>query len=368
MSDEEQNSFTKSVMESMTTDAPAKEPVKQEPKPVEQEPKPVEQESEPKAEDDLKGFSDEQKTNWKALRESKKDIEKRYKESEATRTDLVAQLDQLKADLAAAKQSFDVEEFDRLKVEREELVNQLAELDILRSPEVKRARDNVKATIDNAVKSIRRLLPEQTGFDRILGMNPEARDKALQELLEDASPSVASRVWQLVDKVDSAQQQVDEITTMAEGRLDEWKQSKQQEVEVRKQTERKQTEQLYHLGLQAAQEEMPELFALKDGDDTHNKQVSERLAYVKQQLFEPFDESDAVKHAFYGAVGKTAITTQKLTLEALAKSEAERQSLKEKLAAYESAEPGGSFASNEGGGSQRVEPGYFANTVLANFQ
>jgi hypothetical protein len=56
-----------------------------------------------------------------------------------------------------------------------------------------------------------------------------------------------------------------------------------------------------------------------------------------------------------------------MQLEALAKSEAERQTLKERLKAYEDAEPGGSGGANEeGGGAGKIEPGWFTNTVLSN--
>ena len=154
------------------------------------------------------------------------------------------------------------------------MVNQIAELDILRSPEVRKARERVDSVIESAVKSIKRLMPEAQGFGKILAPSPDARDAALRDLLEDSSASVASRVWQLVDKVDNAQQQVEEITSMAEGKLEEWKQSKEQQATQQQQSERQKTEQLYHLGLQSAQEDMPELFGIKDGDDEHNKQVA----------------------------------------------------------------------------------------------
>jgi hypothetical protein len=363
MSDEETSPFSDSVMASMTTDAPAKQERPQ----TEEAPEP--QEAPKSAEPQEASEDDEQKTNWKALRESKKEIEKKYKESEATRTDMMAQLEQLKGELTAAKESYDAEEYAKLKAEREEMVNQIAELDILRSPEVRKARERVDSVIESAVKSIKRLMPEAQGFGKILALSPDARDAALRDLLEDASVSsrVASRVWQLVDKVDNAQQQVEEITSMAEGKLEEWKQSKEQQATQQQQSERQKTEQLYHLGLQSAQEDMPELFGIKDGDDEHNKQVAERLGYVKQMLFEPFDETDAVKHAFYASLGRSAVTTQKMQLEALAKSEAERQTLKERLKAYEDAEPGGSGGANEeGGGAGKIEPGWFTNTVLSN--
>lgn len=366
MSDEETSPFSDSVMASMTTDAPAKQERPQ----TEEAPEPQET---PKAaetpEPQESPENDEQKTNWKALRESKKDIEKKFKESEATRTDMMAQLEQLKGELTAAKDSYDAEEYTKLKAEREDMVNQIAELDILRSPEVRKARERVDSVIESAVKSIKRLMPDTQGFTKILALSPDARDAALRDLLEDASVSsrVASRVWQLVDKVDTAQQQVEEITSMAEGKLGEWKQSKEQQATERQQSERKKTEQLYHMGLQSAQEDMPELFGIKDGDDDHNKQVAERLGYVKQMLFEPFDETDAVKHAFYASLGRSSVTTQKMQLEALAKSEAERQTLKERLKAYEDAEPGGSGGANEeGGGAGKIEPGWFTNTVLSN--
>ena len=214
MSDEETSPFSDSVMASMTTDAPAQQERPQ----TEEAPEPQET---PKAaetpEPQESPENDEQKTNWKALRESKKDIEKKFKESEATRTDMMAQLEQLKGELTAAKDSYDAEEYTKLKAEREDMVNQIAELDILRSPEVRKARERVDSVIESAVKSIKRLMPDTQGFTKILALNPDARDAALRDLLEDSSASVASRVWQLVDKVDTAQQQVEEITSMAEG-------------------------------------------------------------------------------------------------------------------------------------------------------
>jgi hypothetical protein len=153
MSDEETSPFSDSVMASMTTDAPAKQERPQ----TEEAPEP--QEAPKAAEPQEASEDDEQKTNWKALRESKKEIEKKYKESEATRTDMMAQLEQLKGELTAAKESYDAEEYAKLKAEREEMVNQIAELDILRSPEVRKARERVDSVIESAVKSIKRLMP-----------------------------------------------------------------------------------------------------------------------------------------------------------------------------------------------------------------
>ena len=279
MSDEPETPFSKAVMESMTTDAPEPKTQDTEPAPKQQAEEPPKEAPKSEPEDDLKGFSDEQKTNWKALRESKKEVETRLKDSEATRTDLVSQLDQLKAELEGAKTKFDVDDYERIKSEREELANQVAELDILRSPEVKRARDKVESELKEAAKGIQRIAPSLDGVERVLRMNPEARDKALAEMLEEVSPAVSSRVWTLVDRVDTANLQVSEITDLAKGKLEEWKQSKQQQVQQQQVETQKATERLYHLGLQTAQEEMPELFALQDGKETHNQHIS--ILYIK---------------------------------------------------------------------------------------
>jgi len=368
MSDEQPSPFSRAVMESMSTDAPEAKTQDTEPAPKPQAKEPAKApakapESEP--EDDLKGFSDEPKTNCKALRETKKEIETRLKDSEATRTDLVSQLDQLRAELEGAKKQFDLEDYERLKSEREELANQVAELDILRSPEVKRARDKVESEIKDAAKSIQRLAPSLEGIERVLRMTPEARDKALAEMLEDVGSAVSSRIWTLVDRVDTAQLQVDDIMNSAQSKVDEWRQSKESQLKQQRDAETKATEQLYHLGLQTAQEEMPELFSLKDGEDTHNKQVSDRLAYTKKVLFEPMTEEETVQTAFLAGIGKTSLVREKAYVEALARSEAERQAMAEKLKAYEDAQPSGTSGYTEAS-SDEGGVGYFARTVLAN--
>ena len=247
----------------------------------------------------------------------------------------MSQLDQLKAELEGAKTKFDLDDYERIKSEREELANQVAELDILRSPEVKRARDRVESEIKESAKSIQRLAPSLEGIERVLRMTPEARDKALADMLEDVGPGVSSRIWTLVDRVDTANMAVEEITTSARSKVEEWRQSKESQVQQQREAETKATEQLYHLGLQTAQEEMPELFSLKDGEDTHNKQVSERLAYTKKVLFEPMTEEETVQTAFLAGIGKTSLVREKAYVEALARSEAERQAMAEKLEAYE---------------------------------
>ena len=365
MSDEPETPFSKAVMQSMSTDAPEPKTQDTEPAPKQQAEEPPKEAPKSEPEDDLKGFSDEQKTNWKALRESKKEVETRLKDSEATRTDLVSQLDQLKAELESAKKQFDVDDYERIKSEREELANQVAELDILRSPEVKRARDKVESELKEAAKGIQRIAPSLDGVERVLRMNPEARDKALAEMLEEVSPAVSSRVWTLVDRVDTANLQVSEITDSAQGKLEEWKQSKQQQVQQQQAETQKATERLYHLGLQTAQEEMPELFALQDGKDTHNQQVSDRLSYTKKVLFEPMTEEETVQTAFLAGIGKTALVREKAYTEALARSEAERQALAEKLKAFEDAQPGASSGYTEAS-EEAGDVGYFARTVLAN--
>jgi len=365
MSDEPETPFSKAVMESMSTDAPEPKTQDTEPAPKQQADEPPKEAPKSEPEDDLKGFSDEQKTNWKALRESKKEIETRLKDSEATRTDLVSQLDQLKAELEGAKKQFDLDDYERIKSEREELANQVAELDILRSPEVKRARDRVESELKEAAKGIQRIAPSLDGVERVLRMNPEARDKALAEMLEEVSPAVSSRIWTLVDRVDSANMAVEEITTSAQSKVEEWRQSKESQVQQQREAETKATEQLYHLGLQTAQEEMPELFSLKDGEDTHNKQVSERLAYTKKVLFEPMTEEETVQTAFLAGIGKTSLVREKAYIEALARSEAERQAMADKLKAFEDAQPGASSGYTEAS-EEAGDVGYFARTVLAN--
>lgn len=73
MSDEETSPFSDSVMASMTTDAPAQQERPQtEEAPEPQETPKAAETPEPQETPD----NDEQKTNWKALRESKKEIEK----------------------------------------------------------------------------------------------------------------------------------------------------------------------------------------------------------------------------------------------------------------------------------------------------
>ena len=363
MSDEIETPFSKAVMDSMAEETtPPKEEVEATP-PKEESTPPKEAEATPPKEELEE--DDGQKMNWKALRESKKELEKRQKELEASRTDLEAQLSQTKEELEAARLAFNKDEFESLKKERDQLAMQLTELDLLRSPEVKQAQAKVTSEIQNAVKSIRRLLPDQEGLDRILQMEPEARDKAMAGLLEDAPASTASRVWGLVDRVDNAQQQVEEASSTAKENLSKWKDSQTNELQRKQQEERELTENLYLKGIQAAQEEMPELFQLKDGEDAHNKQVSERLSFTKKVLFEPMTEEETVQTAFLAGIGRTAALREKAFTEALAKSESERQALAEKLKAYEEAQPTGSSGATESG-EQEVDVGSFAKTVMAN--
>lgn len=363
MSDEE-SPFSKAVMDNMAIE-PETAPKKEETPPPAPKEEPKTEQAPPPAPKEEEGTEDEQKLNWKALRDSKKELEKRQKELEASRTDLEAQLTQTKEELEAARLSFNKEEFESLKQERDQLALQIAELDILKSPEVKRAQAKVSSEIQNAVKSIRRLLPDQEGLDKVLGMEPDARDKALANMLEDVNASTASRVWSLVDKVDTAQQQVEEAASLAQENLSKWKESKASEAQRKQAEERSTTEKLYIQGIQAAQEEMPELFSMQDGEDAHNKQVSERLAFAKKVLFEPMSEEETVQTAFLAGIGRTAAVREKAFSEALAKSEAERQALAEKLKAYEEAQPEGSSGGTESG-SETVDAGFFAKTVLAN--
>lgn len=360
MSEEtEQNTFSKAVMDNFNPSTEDAAPPKQEDTapPKQEDPTP------PKQEDSTAGG--DQQLNFKALRESKKELEQKFKELEATRTDLQSQLTQTKTELETARLEFNKEEFESLKKERETLAMQLAELDVMRSPEVQRAREKVSAEVQNAIKSIRRLIPDSEGLEKALAKEPEERDKAIAAMLEDAPASTASRVWGLVDRVDSAQQTVDEALSLAEGNLSKWKESKQTEAQRAKEQEREITERMYHQGILAAQEEMPELFQIKEGEDTHNKQVSERLAFTKKVLFEPMSEEETVQTAFLAGIGKTAMVREKAFTEALARSEAERQALAEKLKAFEEAEPTGSSGATEGG-SEQIDAGFFAKTVLAN--
>ena len=364
MSDEQKDLFSEALMQSMTTDAP--EPKDQDTAP-EPEPKPdPEPAPEPEAKTpDPEPETDEQKTNWKALRESKKELEKKVKESEATRTDLVSQIEQLKAELASTSQKFDLEEFERLKEERQDLSNQLTELDILRSPEVKKARDKIDSEIKDVAKRIGRLAPELDGIEKVLRMDPREREITLRDMMSDLDSSTSNRIWTLTDRIELAHQNLEEITTSAQSNLDEWKQSKETRQQQEEADRKDHADKLYLMGLQAAQEQMPEWFALKDGDDKHNKEVSERLSTAKRILFEPAEDHEAVQNGFLGAVGSTALRREKAYIEAIASVESERQSLAEKLKAYEDAQPGASSGYNESS-DDKGGVGFFAKTVLAN--
>ena len=102
MSEENENVFSKAVMENFTPDAPAQEatPQKQE------DPPPPKQE----AQEDSKQEESPQEMNFKALRESKKELEQKFKELEATRTDLESQLNQTRTELETARVEFNKEE------------------------------------------------------------------------------------------------------------------------------------------------------------------------------------------------------------------------------------------------------------------
>ena len=359
MSEEEKKSgFAQAVMESMSTETPSKE---------------VSEEKETTtSEDDLKGFNEEQKTNWKALRESKKDIEKRYKESEATKSDLLAQMDGLKAELDSAKKTFDVEEFQRVKSEREDLVNQVAELDILRSPEVKEAQEKSSSEVKHALQAIRRALPESGGLEKILSLDLESRDASMTRLLQDndADTRTATRVWSLLDQVDKSQRQVDSLTENAQSRVEEWKQGKQTKADQAKQNSQKRAQDLFIQGLQAAQDPdtgFPELFVEQDGDEfqDRNQLVRDTINFARKVVTEPHTEQEFAEIGFLAGVGKNSVTTNKLQLEVIAKLKAELDTALAKNKAFESAQPGGSESFSDSGDSS-VDRGHFAKAVMAH--
>ena len=69
--------------------------------------------------------------------------------------------------------------------------------------------------------------------------------------------------------------------------------------------------------------------------------------------------------AFLAGIGKTSLVREKAYVEALARSEAERQAMAEKLEAYENAQPSGTSGYTEASESDGGV-GYFTRTVLAN--
>lgn len=316
------------------------------------------------------GLSTEQSANWKALRQAKKEADRELKEYKAKLTDLASKLDHTSSELESSRKIFDLEAHNKLKAELEDAHNQLTEVDILRSPEVKAAQDRVKTEIQKAETAIRRQLPEQEGLSRILGMAPEQRDKAVTNLLEDADPRVAARVWNLVDKIDSAQMEAEASMTLAQDKVQAWRQTKDAQLKSQQEAQQKQATDLFLQGLQAAQDTeggFPEYFAEQEGEqfEDSNKLVRESTNFARRVLTEPMSEEELAQVAFLAGIGKAAPLRQQAMTHALAASERERSELKARIEELEKASPTGSGSFNEGGGSSDAGAvGAFAKAVL----
>ena len=369
------DSFSEKVLENMTTDIPTEEGEKttETPPPKEDTPKPAEtaEKTDPPPQDTEDappgGLNDEQTVNWKALRESKKKVDTELKEARARLTDLNAKLDSTSTELESSRKTFDLEEHNSLKEKVADLTNQLAEVDILRSPEVKAAQEKVKSEVANAEKSIKRILPEQDGLARILTMAPQDRERALIAMLEDAPASVSSRVWSLVDRIDDAQINADNLTESAKDKVQEWKQTQASRQESEQKERDKRASDLYLSGLQTAQSEsegFPEYFTEKEGAEfeDNNRLVRETVNFTRSTLTEPQSEEQLAQVAFLAGIGKVAPLRQKALTEALARSEAERAELITKLEAFENAAPGAGGSQGSGDTTTEVR---FVDKVIS---
>lgn len=381
MSDE--NKFTNSVMSQMT-DAPTSAPTEAaEVKPATEPTKAKEVATQPpesaeKAaatppateEEAPTGLSTEQSANWKAMRQAKKETDNELKEYKARLTDLASKLDHTSTELESSRKIFDLEAHNNLKAELEDARNQLTEVDILRSPEVKAAHARVKVEIQKAETAIKRQLPEQEGLSRILGMAPDQRDKAITNLLEDSNPSVAARVWSLVDKIDSAQQVAEDVASTAQENVESWRQTKDAQIKAQQDAQQKQATDLFLLGLQAAQDTeggFPEYFSEQEGEqfEDSNKLVRDSTNFARRVLTESMSEEELAQVAFLAGIGKSAPLRQQAMTHALAASERERGELKARIEELEKASPSGGSSYNEGGGaSQAGDPGSFTKAVL----
>lgn len=385
---DDENVFTKSVMSQMTdatTGAPSEESSEVETKPTEQvEPKevapqpPESAENQPPVEDTTeedapKGLSSEQTANWKALRQAKKEADRELKEYKARLTDLSSKLDLTSSELETTRKTFDLEEHNSLKAQLEDYQNQLAEVDILRSPEVKAAQERVKSEISKAEVAIKRQMPEIEGLSRILSMVPDQRDKAITSMLEDASPSVASRVWSLVDRIDAAQVEAEQSTNVAQDKVEAWRQNKDAQARSEQEAQQKRSQDLFLQGLQAAQDKengFPQYFLEQEGEefDDSNKFAREATNFARDVMTNPKSEEEFAQVAFLAGIGKTAPLREHAMQTALAASEKERAELKARIEELEKATPSGSSTFNEGGSQASAgEPGSFARSVL-NFE
>lgn len=354
---EEQISFTDAAMKAMEPEPPkeappAPEPPKQEappaPEPKTEEPKaPDTPPTEPKTED-----ASDQDRNWKELREAKKTLE-------AERLTALAEIDKLKGELS----KFDQGEIDKLKSDYDSLSAELATVDAYRSPEVKKAKERVTTMTADAVKAIRRLLPEAEGLEDTVSLPPDLRDQKLAALLEEASPAAASRVWTLVDRVDEAKSDMESLAESAKAKSTEWKAEQTRKEQQQQAEATAQTERLYQAGLEAAIEEMPDLFTV-EGTEEQKQQTLDRINYAKRVLSEPMTPEETVQTAFLAGIGKTALLREKAFTAAVAELKTANEDLQTRINELENASPGAGGTSPDNT-APAIKPGTFADTVLS---
>jgi len=346
-------SFVDSVMAATSNEAPAPEPPKEAPAKVD-EPAAgtVDQETEaPSTETEVtQDKSSDQ--NWKALRDAKKALE-------ADKLSALAEIDRLKGNLS----KFDQAEIDKLRSDYDSLSAELATVDAYRSPEVKAAKERAEATASDTVKAIRRLIPEAEGLEKALALPADQRDAKLASLLEEASPAAAARVWTQVDRLDEAHASVDALAESARAKGADWKAEQTQRQEAERAQLAEQTDQLFQAGLQAAVEEMPELFSL-DGTDEQKQQTSDRINYAKQVLTAQMSPEETVQTAFLAGIGKTALVREKAFTAAVVELKSANEELQARISELEAAEPGGG-SSPADGGAPEIKAGTFADTIMS---
>ena len=313
--------------------------------------KPVEGAKPVEGDPDPAGGGDDQKLNFKQLREAKSEAEKRATAIEQAKLTLEAELAGVQKAFDTHKSQFSEDTLKDLNTKVKEYENRLRALSVEDAPEVQAAKTSLTAVAENASNALKALAPDAAAdVDHILTLPKAVRDKQIADLLKDRevdTPSLTALYVGLSD-VDKARGGIELAKQQATSTAGDYAAAQEQQVLAQQEAQR--TEQTAILGevLQAAVHPDTGLAEFREieGDEAHNAAVKERMANVRTTLMGEIDFQTAAVTAVFAEKGRAAVKAEAAYQHTIAALTAQVDAYKKQVGELAGSEPGGSGSDN----------------------
>jgi hypothetical protein len=250
-------------------------------------------------------------TNWKAFVAAR---DEGYKKRDSQIKELADKLLETQTKLSTAS-PIDPKEFESIKSEREKLSETLRLVAVEKHPRFQAYYDNkTNAQIDLAKRITG---PDKAETIAVLLKTPDSefRARQIEDLMTDMSPLQQSRLGGVLNAIEDIRTERDTEITRAREDYDKVASKQKADSESHQAAARANAQGLFDTTLKAFQDPKDGLavFQLRNGDESWNKSVQERIVTAKNILFGN-EKPDALIKAAFNAASVPALLENQMAL------------------------------------------------------